>query len=62
MQINAIAADGFNIRADDDGRAVIDLAKIDFEKLVKRFKQSKKKNIDLEQLKAAIRAQLEKLG
>jgi type I restriction enzyme R subunit len=57
----SIAADGFNIRADDDGRAIIDLAKIDFEKLAKRFKQSKKKNVDLEQLKAAIRAQLEKL-
>ena len=26
-----------------------------------RFKQSKKKNIDLEQLKAAVRAQLEKM-
>lgn len=57
----SIEADGFNIRADTDGRAIIDLAKIDFEKLAKRFKQSKKKNIDLEQLKAAIRAQLEKL-
>ena len=57
----SIEADGFNIRADGGGRAIIDLAKIDFEKLAKRFKQSKKKNIDLEQLKAAIRAQLEKL-
>jgi type I restriction enzyme R subunit len=57
----SIEADGFNIRADSDGRAIIDLAKIDFEKLARRFKQSKKKNIDLEQLKAAIRAQLEKL-
>jgi type I restriction enzyme R subunit len=57
----SIEADGFNIRADGDGRAIIDLAKIDFEKLAKRFKQSKKKNIDLEQLKAAIRAQLDKL-
>jgi type I restriction enzyme R subunit len=57
----SIEVDGFDIRADGDGRAIIDLAKIDFEKLAKRFKQSKKKNIDLEQLKAAIRAQLEKL-
>jgi type I restriction enzyme, R subunit len=55
----SIAADGFTIRADAHG--VIDLAKIDFEKLAQRFKQSKKKNIDLEQLKAAIRAQLDKL-
>jgi len=57
----SIEADGFNIRADENGRAIIDLAKIDFEKLAKRFKQSKKKNIDLEQLKAAIRSQLDKL-
>lgn len=57
----SIEADGFNIRADGQGRAIIDLAKIDFEKLAKRFKQSKKKNIDLEQLKAAIRTQLDKL-
>lgn len=57
----SIEADGFNIRADDDGRAIIDLAKIDFEKLAKRFKQSQKKNIDLEELKAAIRLQIDKL-
>ena len=57
----SIAADGFTIRVNDDGRGIIDLAKIDFDKLAKRFKQSKKKNIDLEQLKAAIRAQLDKL-
>ena len=57
----SIAADGFTIRENDDGRGIIDLAKIDFEKLAKRFKQSKKKNIDIEQLKAAIRAQLDKL-
>ena len=57
----SIAADGFTIRENDDGRGIIDLAKIDFEKLAKRFKESKKKNIDLEQLKAAIRAQLDKL-
>ena len=41
--------------------AVIDLSKIDFEALSKRFKQSTHKNTDLEVLKAAIRAQLEKL-
>ena len=43
------------------GQAVIDLSRIDFEKLAKRFAQSKTKNIELEQLKAAIRAQLNKL-
>jgi len=58
---DSIAADGFQIRADSEGRPLIDLAKIDFETLSKRFKQSQKKNIDLEQLKAAIRAQLDKL-
>jgi type I restriction enzyme R subunit len=57
----SIAADGFHIRSGADGRAIIDLAKLDFDALSKRFKQSKKKNIDLEQLKAAVRAQLEKM-
>ncbi len=40
---------------------VMDLSKIDFEALRKRFKESKHRNTDLEVLKAAIRAQLEKL-
>jgi type I restriction enzyme R subunit len=40
---------------------VMDLSKIDFEALRKRFKESKYRNTDLEILKAAIRAQLEKL-
>jgi type I site-specific restriction-modification system R (restriction) subunit len=40
---------------------VMDLSKIDFEALAKRFKKSKTKNTDLEVLKAAIRAQLERL-
>jgi type I restriction enzyme, R subunit len=57
----SITADGFQIRSDAEGRAIIDLAKIDFEALAKRFKQSNKKNLDLEQLKAAVRAQLEKM-
>jgi type I restriction enzyme R subunit len=57
----SIAADGFQIRSGADGRAIIDLAKIDFDALSKRFKQSKKKNVDLEQLKTAVRAQLDKM-
>ncbi len=57
----SIAADGFQISDDGTGRPLIDLAKIDFEKLAQRFKQSERKNIDLERLKAAIRAQLDKL-
>jgi type I restriction enzyme R subunit len=40
---------------------VMDLSKIDFEALRKRFKEAKHKNTDLEILKAAIRAQMEKL-
>jgi type I restriction enzyme, R subunit len=40
---------------------ILDLSKIDFEGLAKRFKKSKSKNTDLEVLKAAIRAQLEKM-
>jgi type I restriction enzyme, R subunit len=47
---------------DPRGRAAgIDLSKINFEALAQRFKESKHKNTDLEALKAAIRAQLEKL-
>ncbi len=41
--------------------AVLDLSKIDFEGLAGRFEKSKTKNTDLEVLKAAIRAQLEKM-
>src|SRR5207245_5077002 len=40
---------------------VIDLSKMDFEALRNRFKDSKHRNTDLEILKAAVRAQLEKL-
>jgi type I restriction enzyme, R subunit len=59
----SVAAEGFRIREKEQryGQAIIDLSKIDFEKLAKRFAQSKTKNIELEQLKAAIRAQLNKL-
>jgi type I restriction enzyme, R subunit len=40
---------------------VMDLSKVDFEALRSRFKEPKHKNTALEDLKAAIRAQLEKL-
>jgi type I restriction enzyme R subunit len=40
---------------------IIDLSKLDFERLRERFKESKHQNTDLEVLKAAIRARLEKL-
>jgi type I restriction enzyme R subunit len=50
---------GMTIR--DKGPPPLDLSKINFEALAQRFKRSKHKNTDLEVLKAAIRAQLEKL-
>lgn len=45
----------------EQGPPALDLSKINFEALASRFKQSKHKNTDLEVLKAAIRAQLEKM-
>ena len=54
---NSIA--GLQIR--DGGPPAIDLSKINFEALAKRFKQSTHKNTDLEALKAAIAVKLEKL-
>ena len=58
----SIAAEGFIIREGEGGsRSVIDLTKIDFEALAKRFGQSKTKNLEVEQLKAAIRAHLDKV-
>ncbi len=45
----------------EDGPPPLDLSRIDFEALSQRFKKSKTKNTDLEVLKAAIRAQLDKL-
>jgi type I restriction enzyme R subunit len=45
----------------DQGPPALDLSKINFEALANRFKQSKHKNTDLEVLKAAIRAKLEKM-
>ena len=61
----SIAADGFRIRESPPGASggsrVIDLSAIDFEVLAKRFAKSKQKNVDLERLKAAIQAQLDKM-
>ncbi|MFA7383476.1 MAG: type I restriction endonuclease subunit R [Desulfurivibrionaceae bacterium] len=51
---------GMTIRT-EQGPPPLDLSKINFEALANRFKQSKHKNTDLEVLKAAIRAQLEKM-
>jgi type I restriction enzyme R subunit len=55
----SIAADGYRIREGSDGaRALINLSDIDFDVLAKRFAKSNGKSVELEQLKAAIRAQL----
>lgn len=43
------------------GPSALDLSKINFDALADRFKKSKHKNTDLEMLKVAIRAQLEKM-
>jgi type I restriction enzyme R subunit len=45
----------------EQGPPALDLSKINFDALANRFQQSKHRNTDLEVLKAAIRAQLEKL-
>ncbi len=59
----SIAADGFAIReaGSDGAHAIIDISAIDFEALAKRFAASKQQRVELEQLKAAIRAQLERM-
>ncbi len=48
-------------RISRDGPPPIDLSRIDFKALAARFKASETKNLDLERLKAAIRAQLDRL-
>jgi type I restriction enzyme R subunit len=50
---------GMTIR--EQGPPALDLSRINFEALAQRFKQSRHKNTDLEVLKAAIRAHLDKL-
>jgi hypothetical protein len=60
---DSIAADGFRIAEMTTSQqpSVIDLTKIDFETLAKRFAKSNTKNVELEQLKVATRSQLDKL-
>ena len=62
---SSIAADGFHIQpavqGSYHGRGTIDISAIDFEALAKRFAKAKRKNVELEQLRAAVRAQLERL-
>jgi type I restriction enzyme R subunit len=61
-QINGLLDEsivGHEIR--QEGPPALDLSKINFEALAQRFKQSKHQNTELEALKAAIRAQLDKM-
>ena len=62
---SSIAADGFRIAGEGSGEKrrhkPIDLSLIDFETLAKRFATTTRKNIELEQLRAAVRTQLDTL-
>jgi type I restriction enzyme R subunit len=57
----SIAAEPFKIRQSIPDYGQIDLSKINFEALRKRFKNKKPSNTDVERLKAAVRAQLERM-
>ena len=61
----SIAADGFRIAGEGSGEKrrhkPIDLSLIDFETLAKRFATTTRKNIEFEQLRAAVRTQLDTL-
>jgi type I restriction enzyme, R subunit len=61
----SIGAEPFKIQDKNAGKASgvqgIDLSKIDFEKLAKRFEKNKPTSSDLERLKAAVKAQLERM-
>ena len=57
----SIAAEPFKIRQKTSEYGQIDLSKINFEALRKRFETKKPSNTDVERLKAAVRAQLERM-
>ncbi len=57
----SIGAEPFKIEDKGHGYASIDLSKIDFEKLARRFEKTKPTSSDLERLKAAVKAQLERM-
>ena len=57
----SIAAEPFSIRQNTANYGQIDLSKIDFAALRKRFEDKKPSNTDVERLKAAVRAQLESM-
>ncbi|MHB1620639.1 MAG: type I restriction endonuclease subunit R [Sulfuricella sp.] len=57
----SIAAEPFKIQQPTQGYGQIDLSKINFAALRKRFEDKKPSNTDVERLKAAVRAQLERM-
>lgn len=57
----SIGAEPFKIKDRDRAFGAIDLSKIDFEVLAKRFEKNKPTSSDLERLKAAVKAQLERM-
>ncbi len=57
----SIGAEPFKIRDATAGHYGIDLSKIDFGALAKRFEKKKPTSSDLERLKAAVKAQLERM-
>jgi len=57
----SIAAEPFKIKQPTQGYGQIDLSKINFEALRKRFESKKPSNTDLERLRAAVKAQLERM-
>ena len=58
---DSIGAEPFKIRSKGSGSYGIDLSKIDFAALAKRFEKKKPTSSDLERLKAAVKAQLERM-
>lgn len=57
----SISAEPFKIKQPTAGYAQIDLSRIDFAALGKRFEQKKPSNTDLERLRAAVKMQLERM-
>lgn len=57
----SIAAEPFKIRQSIPDYGQIDLSKINFDALRKRFENKKPSNTDVERLKAAVKAQLERM-
>ncbi len=58
---DSIGAEPFKIKQRSGGGYGIDLSKIDFAALAKRFEKKKPTSSDLERLKAAVKAQLERM-